>query len=113
MAQNILHSFTLPIEVINGGQKTVLLTEIAPTFKYENNVVTSEQIGFSCTVLLTANAYQRIKVKLGLDSVNLEVLKTLVGKPVEFDGFEAKIYFNSMLKRECITASATSIRPAK
>ncbi len=54
----------LAIDIEQTIGDNLILTNIVPTFKYEDGIKTDDVIGYTYTVLLSANGYKQLRVKI-------------------------------------------------
>ncbi|MCD8323083.1 MAG: hypothetical protein LUC89_09405 [Oscillospiraceae bacterium] len=86
----------------------MILVDVGKSFVYVNGQRTDEVSAVRCDVVLPAYGYEHMSVKLPLD---VQVDSGLVGKPVDFVGFEAKVY--SLDGRMGYAATANAVTVAK
>lgn len=73
----------------NAFEGEMVLVKIADVYAYENGKKTEEVTGVRCTCYLPAYDYEKLSVKLPAGAA---VDPNLVGKSVEFPGFQGKVY---------------------
>lgn len=89
-------------------ESEMLLAGCDYAYAYENGKRTDVPTAVRCNVVLPVYGYERLSVKLPLGT---EVDTSLVGKPVDFDGFQAKVY--AVDGRVGFSVTATGIHAAK
>ncbi len=90
---------------------TALLTDVRPLLKYVNGKVTEEQEGNKYEIVLPANHYEKIIVKVVEDKpiTTVEEIAAKGGSiKVKFKNFEAKFYRTAM-GDYALTANASAI----
>lgn len=85
----------------------MILVSITDAYAYDDGKRTDQVIGVKCSVVLPSCNYERLNVKL---PVNTPVAEDLIGNPVDFADFIARIYM--MDGRLGFSASATGIAAA-
>lgn len=86
----------------------MILVGIDNAYVYDNGKRTDVPAAVRCSVVLPSYNYKKLAVKLPLGT---EVDTNLVGKPVDFDGFQAKVY--CINGKVGYSATATGIHAVK
>lgn len=86
----------------------MILVDVGNTYVYENGKRTDVVAGVRCSVVLDGYDYERMVVKLPAGTA---VDSALVGKPVDFTGFAARVY--SFQGKIGYTATANAVVAAK
>ena len=89
-------------------ESEMIFTGSGLVYSYENGKRTDVPTAVRCNVVLPAYGYERLAVKLPLST---EIDTNLVSKPVDFDGFRAKVY--AVDGRVGFSVTATGIHAAK
>lgn len=85
----------------------MILVSITDAYAYDDGKRTDQVIGVKCSVVLPSCNYERLNVKL---PAGTKVDEDLIGNPVDFSGFVARIY--AMDGRIGFSITATSVAAA-